>query len=222
MTHPTPDDRTRQGSRPPFAKRLSTRLFALTVLAVMGAEVLVFVPSIARFRQDWLQSKLETVSVATLMADFAEGGLLLSPDQEGELLHALDASLIAIRRPGATQLLARVPDLSGVDSQVDLGTEGGLDSVVAAFDTLFSHRPRLIRLVGAIGDGEITGEIVFDEAPLRRAMLLYSRNILLLSLGIASFTGLLVFGAISLFLLRPIRALTRALVRFGADPEDPA
>ncbi|RIY00715.1 sensor histidine kinase [Aureimonas flava] len=222
MTQPLHDAKPREGSRPPFAKRLSSRLFALTVLAVMGAEVLVFVPSIARFRVDWLQSKLETVSVATLMADFAEGGLLLSPDQESELLHALDARLIAIRRPGSTQLLARVPDLAGVDEQVDLTQEGSLDAVWAAFGTLLSHRPRTIRLVGEIGDGTMSGEIVFDEAPLRRAMRLYSRNILLLSLGVASFTGLLVFGAISLFLLRPVRALTRALVRFGADPEDPS
>ncbi len=222
MTRATNEAKPREDTRPRFARRLSTRLFALTVVAVMGAEVLVFVPSIARFRLDWLQSKLETVSVATLMADFAEGGLLLSPDQESELLHVLDARLIAIRRPGSTELLARAPDLVSVDEQVDLTKESRLDSVLAAFDTLLSHRPRTIRLVGAIGDGTMTGEIVFDEAPLRRAMLVNSRNILLLSLGIASFTGLLVFGAISLFLLRPIRSLTRALVRFGADPEDPS
>ncbi|WP_279482791.1 HAMP domain-containing sensor histidine kinase [Aureimonas sp. SK2] len=222
MTDPIPEAKPRTGSHPPFTKRLSSRLFALTALAVMSAEILVFVPSVARFRLDWLQSKLETVSVATLMADFAEGGLLLSLDQESELLRALDARLIAIRRPGVTQLLARVPDLATVDEQVDLTQESRFDSVLAAFDTLLSHRPRTIRLVGAIGDGSMTGEIVFNEAPLRQAMLRYSRNILLLSLGIASFTGLLVFGAISLFLLRPVRSLTNALVRFGADPEDPS
>ncbi|WP_182086802.1 HAMP domain-containing sensor histidine kinase [Aureimonas sp. ME7] len=221
MTKPTDHAKPRSATRPPFARRLSSRLFVMTVLAIMGAEILIFVPSIAHFRVDWLQSKLETVSVATLVSSFAEGGLLLSPDQESELLHALDAHLIAIRKPGSTQLLARAPDLGTVDDQVDLATEGRLSAVVEAFETLFTTRPRLIRLVGAIGDGTITGEVVIDERPLRRAMLIYSRNILLLSLGIASFTGLLVFGAINHFLLRPIRALTRALVRFGTDPEDP-
>ncbi|WP_062206636.1 HAMP domain-containing sensor histidine kinase [Aureimonas sp. AU12] len=208
--------------RPSLSSRLSIRLFAITALAVMSAEVLIFVPSIANFRRDWLESKLETVSVATLVSEFGEGGVLLSPEQEAELLRALDARLIAIREPGVTKLLARAPDVGGVDLMVELESEGPFAAVAAAFDTLAFGGERLIRLVGPIGDGSITGEIVIEERPLRRAMLASSRNILLLSLSIASFAGALVFGAINLALLGPIRRMTQAMVRFAADPEDPS
>jgi hypothetical protein len=37
---------------------LSGRFFILTVVFVMLAEVLIFVPSVARFRQDYLNARL--------------------------------------------------------------------------------------------------------------------------------------------------------------------
>ena len=47
---------------------LSTSLLWITLLAVMLAEVLIFVPSLALFRRDWLAQKLETAAVAGLAA----------------------------------------------------------------------------------------------------------------------------------------------------------
>ncbi|WP_062014558.1 HAMP domain-containing sensor histidine kinase [Aureimonas sp. AU4] len=205
---------------PAFADRLSVRLFTVTVLAVMIAEIMIFVPSVAAFRREWLEAKLEAVSVATLAASFGEGGSLPTPAQEAELLHALGARLVAIRESGTTRLLARQPDLGSVDRKVDLERETALESVGEAFGVLLSDGSGLTRLVGPVGDGQIRAEIVLDTDALRRATLLYSRNVFALSLAIASFTGLLVFGAISWFLLRPVGTMTRAMVRFGARPED--
>ncbi|WP_019998353.1 sensor histidine kinase [Aureimonas ureilytica] len=208
-------------TRPRWRHRLSVRLFAVTALAVMGAEVLIFVPSIAHFRQEWLEAKLETVSVASLVAQFGEQGLLLTAEQEVDLLEALDARLVAIRRPGETRLLARAADLGPVSRTVDLGKEQLLASIGMSFEALLTGGDRLIRLIGPIGDGSMSGEIVIDEQPLHRAMLVYSGNILLLSLSIASFVGALVFGALNLSLLRPIRRMVSAMQRFGRNPEDP-
>ncbi|WP_062111302.1 sensor histidine kinase [Aureimonas sp. AU40] len=208
-------------TRPRWRHRLSVRLFAVTALAVMGAEVLIFVPSIAHFRQEWLEAKLETVSVASLVAQFGEEGILLTPEQEGDLLEALDARLVAIRRPGETRLLARASDLGPVSRTVDLTDEHLLSSIGMSFEALLSGGERLIRLIGPIGDGSMSGEIVINEQPLHRAMLVYSRNILFLSLSIASFVGALVFGMLSFSLLRPIRRMVAAMQRFGRKPEDP-
>lgn len=208
-------------AQPRWRHRLSVRLFAVTALAVMGAEILIFVPSIAHFRQEWLEAKLETVSVASLVAQFGEEGILLTPEQEADLLEALDARLVAIRRPGETRLLARATDLGPVSRTVDLGEERLLASIGMSFEALLSGGDRLIRLIGPIGDGSMSGEIVINEQPLHRAMLVYSGNILLLSLSIASFVGALVFGTLSLSLLRPIRRMIAAMQRFGRDPEDP-
>ena len=41
---------------------LSGRFLGLTILFVVIAEVLIFVPSVSRFRQDYLQNRLELAS----------------------------------------------------------------------------------------------------------------------------------------------------------------
>ena len=46
---------------------LSGRFLILTVIFVMLAEVLIFVPSIARFREDYLLARLERAQIASLV-----------------------------------------------------------------------------------------------------------------------------------------------------------
>jgi signal transduction histidine kinase len=60
------------------------------------------------------------------------------------------------------------------------------------------------------------------EQPLRRAMLRFSVNILLISLAISAISGLLVYLSLSWLFVRPLRGLTARMVDFGADPENPA
>jgi signal transduction histidine kinase len=52
-------------------------------------------------------------------------------------------------------------------------------------------------------------------------MLVYSRNVFLLSILISLFTATLVFFAINRILIRPIRRLTGSMQQFSADPENP-
>jgi uncharacterized protein YhdP len=46
----------------------SAKLVLLTVLFVMLAEVRIFVPSIARYRLNWLENKLSAASTAALFS----------------------------------------------------------------------------------------------------------------------------------------------------------
>ncbi len=50
---------------------MSARLLVLTIVFVMIAEVLIFVPSVARFRVDWLNEKLSAGHLAILTLDVA-------------------------------------------------------------------------------------------------------------------------------------------------------
>jgi hypothetical protein len=45
---------------------LSGRFLILTTVFVMIAEVMIFVPSIARFREDYLLDRLERAQIASL------------------------------------------------------------------------------------------------------------------------------------------------------------
>ena len=49
-----------------FLNTLSGRFLLLTVAFVMLAEVLIFVPSIARFQVDYMQLRLEKAQIAAL------------------------------------------------------------------------------------------------------------------------------------------------------------
>lgn len=206
--------------RPPLSHRLSVRLFALTALAVIFAEVTLFVPAIANFRQNWLSSKLEAVSFATLISGFGESGAPLSPDQQAAVLAMLDAELVALHDPDAKRLVARTSDIGTVDVTVDLGEEGIFTAMGESVDTLVRGGNRLMRVVGPVGEGGMRAEIVIREAPLRRAMLERGGQVFLVSLTIAGFAGLLVFTAIHVLLLAPIRRIAENMVRFRDDPEN--
>ncbi|HAC48784.1 MAG TPA: sensor histidine kinase, partial [Sulfitobacter sp.] len=62
---------------------LSGRLLILTTIFVMLAEVLIFVPSIARFREEYMLTRLERAQIASL-ALLADD--MLDPELEAELL----------------------------------------------------------------------------------------------------------------------------------------
>jgi len=216
------DDVTRGDPALRVKRRLSTRLLLLTALAVMLAEVLIFVPSISKFRHDWLSGKIETVAVAGLASEeiSSETGSVLGPDQETALLAALDAYLIAINDADSSRLLARAETIGMTEIQVDLETETPWSMIAGAFDTLIFGGDRIMRVFGPVGDGSVSAEVVMSERPLRMAMLTYSRNIFLLSLSVALFAALLVYTAISRFLVRPIEHMTGSMVRFAANPAD--
>ncbi|TFF25315.1 HAMP domain-containing histidine kinase [Jiella endophytica] len=207
---------------PKLRRRLSTRILVITALAVMLAEVLIFVPSVSRFRYDWLTAKTETVAVAGLASEEVDAGpgSVLGPNQESALLKALDAQLIAIDDKDASRLLARAETVGVPDLQINLSDETMMAMILGAFDTLILGGDRLMRVQGAVGDGSVRAEVVMSERPLRTAMLVYSRNVFLLSLSIAMFAALLVYTAISRYLVRPILHMTHSMMRFGANPTD--
>lgn len=196
----------------------------ITMVAVMLAEVLIFVPSIANFRESWMAAKLETAAVAGVASEGNEApsGVALEADQGVGLLGALDAMLVAIIEGGASRLIARAEIVDVAELQIDLADRSLVPMVLGAFDTLLLGGDRTMRIYGPVGDGALVAEVVMSERPLRRDMLIYSRNILFLSLAIASFAALLVYAAISLYLVRPIQAMTGAMIRFGENPADPS
>ena len=60
--------------RPRARMGLSGKLLVLTLLFVMIAEVLIYVPSIANFRLNWLQDRLSAAYTAALVFWTAPSG----------------------------------------------------------------------------------------------------------------------------------------------------
>ena len=84
---------------------LSARLLLLTVLFVMIAEVLIYVPSVANFRLTWLNDRLAAAQIAAMVLDAAPEETL-SEELEMRLLQGVGARAIALRGGGRRSLLA--------------------------------------------------------------------------------------------------------------------
>ncbi len=204
----------------PLARGLSTKLLVLTVIFVLIAEVVIFLPSIANFKLRWLEERLGTaaaVSVVLVQEDTAN----LPRTLQDDVLTAIGAKAIAVREDGVSRLLVIAEMPPAVDEHIDLAGTGPVAAMTGALDTLFWGGNRIIRVFGKVGESATEFELVIPDLRLRQAMLTYSRNVALLSLVISLFTATLVYAAIDRIMIRPIRAMTSSMLAFTRAPDDP-
>ncbi|MGL4489384.1 MAG: sensor histidine kinase [Rhizobiaceae bacterium] len=203
------------------ARSLSSKLLMLTILFVMIAEVLIFIPSVANFRMRWLQDKLNTAAVAAVAFSNSDSNTVSRTIQD-DMLMATGAEAIVMRDGEASRLLAVKQMPPHVDRHVDLTSATPLNAIQDVLDTLINGGNRSIRLFGPIGDSKTKNvEIVLSDKGLRDALLVYARNVFFLSLLISLITAALVFLSIQRILIRPIRAMTVNMLSFSAAPENP-
>lgn len=198
---------------------LSSKLLMLTILFVMISEVMIFVPSISKFRVDWLTRKLELAEVAALIYTRSSQDLV-DEMLEAELLERLNVQTLALRRQGQRQLLAMVDMPGRISRDDDIRAMTPFQSVFAAFDTLLWGKGRTIRVVGQSGSNKGVVELVLLEDGLRADMIGFSINILLLSLVISIITASLVYLSLRGLLVRPILRLLANMAHFTANPDN--
>ena len=204
----------------PLTRGLSTKLLLLTILFVMLAEVLIFLPSIANFRLRWLEERLATAAAVGIVLVESDPDSLTRQVQD-DVLIALGAKAVALRDEGVSQLLVVAEMPPEVDAHVDLGNTGPLAAMRDAVGTIFSGGDKVLRVFGPVGESDMEFELIIADQNLRKAMLVYARNVAVLSLIISLITATLVFYAIDRVMIRPIRALTSAMLAFSNAPEDP-
>lgn len=196
---------------------LSGRVLLLTVIFVLIAEILIYVPSVANFRNTWLGERISQAKAAAVVLEKTSPDTLPKAVVD-ELLAGIETTMIALRIDNMRRLLA-VSDMPPmVDFEIDLRTRQPISEIVSAFDTLLFGGNRTIRVVGPAPRGGDFVEIVIGEASLRAAMIRFSRNILLLSLMISAITAVLVFTALNGLIVRPVKNLASAVGRFRANP----
>ncbi len=180
---------------PNFGRGLSARLLVLTVCFVMVSEVLIYAPSIARFRNDWLEDRLATAYLAILALE-ATPDYMIDPELEIKLLNNAGARLIALRTPDGKNLVLRgstPPPI--IDDTIDLSDQMATTLIGDAFETLWVGGNRLLRVKGQTPRaGDAWLDVVLDEAPLRQAMISYSWRILGLSIVISLVTAALIYS----------------------------
>ena len=188
----------------------------------MLAEVLIYVPSVSNFRMNWLRDRLAAAHTAALVLDAAPSGMV--PDSLArQILDSVGAKAVAMKTGQERRLLAVTDPPTAVHREVDIRDLSSYRAIVEALQTLlFDADTDIVRAVGAAPRGGDFVEIVLEEGPLRRAMLQFSTNILLLSLVISAITAALVYLTLHVLLVRPMRRMTANMTAFRDDPENPS
>ncbi len=197
---------------------LSGRFLILTVIFVMLAEIFIFVPSVARFREDYLLARLERAQIASLALEADD---MISPALEAELLRNAEVYNVVLRRDEIRQLALSSPIPSPITATYDMRNATGMTLIGDALGTLLDTQERVIRVIGnPVRDGGLLIEVTMDEMPLRAALLDYGRNILFLSAFISIITAGLLFIAVQLLLVRPIKGVVDHMQAYAKAPED--
>ena len=202
-------------------KGLSGKLLLLTVLFVMLAEVLTFVPSVSNFRRNWLLERLSAAQIAALSAEASPNhqipGLL-----RDELLRTARVHAVAVKRNQMRYLVMATSMPAKINDHYDLRDPHWSQLIIDALKVFGANDDRTIRVKGQLNKSSNDFiEIVIDEKPLKEAMVQFAWNIALLSLLISAFTAALVYFALRALLVQPMQKLTSNMVSFSRNPEDP-
>ncbi len=201
---------------------LSGKLLVLTILFVMIAEVLIYVPSVANFRVVWLKDRLATAYTAALVLDAAPNGVV-SDALAKQILDSIGARGVAMKMGSRHRMIA-VDDMPpAINDVYDMHNVYAFDAIVDAFKTMLNTRNEVMRVVGPLPVSQSTGEyieLIMNEQPVRKAMLRYSADIMFLSLVISAITATLVYLALHYMFVRPMRRITGNMTKFRADPEN--
>jgi signal transduction histidine kinase len=203
---------------------LSWRLLVLTIVFIMLAQILILVPSLARYRFDYLGEKIDAahlIITALEAAPEAQSTGQIDPNLRDRLLDQAGMLGMTVLRPNTPPrtLGPRVPpqipmlyDLRGTTAaelMVDtLSAMAGAENVVMGVTGLSKSDPRVVV------------EVVLDSAPLRVELWKYSRRVLIISIYISVVAAALVYAAIQWLAVRPLRKLTASMTAFQQDPQD--
>lgn len=211
-----------KSQRPGFFTGLSGKVLALTIVFVMLGEVLIFLPSIANFRIQWLKGRISQAEIAALAAEAAPNQIL-SSDLRSEILKGAGVLAVSLTKGERRQLVLRSDGDYMIDAGFDLRVLRWFPAITDAFGAMLASEHRVIGIIDTPPNmsGEVI-EIALIEEPLREAMFGYAFNILILSIILSLLVAGLVFAALNRVLVVPMQRLTRNMVAFGKNPEDPS
>jgi signal transduction histidine kinase len=193
---------------------LSGRLWLVATLAVLLSEIMVFLPYIAHERSTWLSARIEDAAIAVIAA--ANG--TMDTARHDELLHLSDTEAIRLLDSNGVVTIGNVS--MSPDATFDLRQENLFVRIRRALRAIVLRENRLI----LVSDDspyrpQSRIEMWVHERGLTRTLRQFAGNFSILSLAVAGVTGGLVYLAVLVLLVRPMRRITGSIAAFRADPE---
>ncbi len=206
-------------ARRPRGFGLAERVLVVTLGFVLAAMGLFYATRLAAFRETWLHNKL--VSAQTAFESFDTGGPNdLSADLSRKVLASVGVKSIAVSTPSGWRVLAAPGAPGGAGFTVNLDSETFVDSVGAAFETLFARPATIIHVTDGPSPDEAGIAVTLDGTPLKDALWRVSRTFLNIALMIAAVVTCVLWAALWQMVLRPVRRLTSNIIAFGERPQD--
>lgn len=204
-----------------WARGLSARILVLTIFFVMAVEVLVFFPSLANYWRDYLNQRLDSALLAALARDAAVDHMV-DPEIETQLLRIAGVRVVVLQQEDSRELIFSDNQPLSLDASYNLRTATLVDRMFGAYGTLSRGGEGTLQVISSVQKmpGEFV-EIILDERDVYNSMLRFAQNIFVLSLIISLVTAALVYLALHMLIVRPMRRLTTAIQHFRDDPENP-
>ncbi|MDP6174518.1 MAG: sensor histidine kinase, partial [Rhodospirillales bacterium] len=202
-----------------FFNSLSARLLVLAIGFVMLAEFLIYAPSVARYRKDYLEERVAEAHLATLALE-ALAEKRVGPELRGKLLSYARAHTIVLRLPESSVFALGQEKPPLVEATFDLRVPGFFGWISQALDALMRGGNRVLRIIGpSPNDPSVLVEVTIDEAPMLEEMFSFSRRIMGLSIVISVITASLLFVCLQWLMVGPMGRITESMTSFRADPE---
>jgi signal transduction histidine kinase len=201
-----------------LGRSLSAKILLLTIACLLLGEVLIYVPSIARFRLTYLQERIAAAHLASLTLTQSEAQTLDIDTTDALLSQAGVLALIVHAAQGRVVMLGEFAPVAAV---FDLRDDSWSTLIADAFDALAHRGKRLIRVVGPSPQemGTIV-DVILPEAPMWVAMVDYSVRLLSLSVALSLLVAVMLLVGLQRMIVAPLRRITEEIAAFRNRPED--
>ena len=187
---------------------LSWRIMGLVVAAVMTAEGLLLLPSIARFRMVYLEQLIESGTLAALALDATPDNMVTEKVKRSLLNNARVDAVVLVEPNKPKRALLNIPPRPDMPA-FNLKERGALGLIWDALAAMTRDGAYYIRVGGeSMRLPHAMVWIVVDELPMRIAMYGYAGRMLILSLIVALFTASLLYLALRWLVIRPLQDLS--------------
>lgn len=201
---------------------LSWRILGLVVSAIMLAELLLFLPSIARFRVVYLEQLIESGTLAALALDATPDNMVTDEVRRSLLNNARVDAVIVVEPNKPRRRLINIEPNPNTQPTFDLQKTGMLELVWDALKAMSRDGAYYMRIGGeSMRLPKAKVWIVIDELPMRIAMYSFAWRALTLSLIVALFTAALLYLALRWLVIRPLQDLSSDMMAFRRAPEGP-
>lgn len=199
---------------------LSTKVLALTIIFVLLGEILIFLPSIANFRIQWMKARIAQAEIAALAAEAAPDAIL-DEALRTEILKGAGVITVSLKRGDTRQLMLRNTENVMIEQSYDLRSGMYWNTLMEALQALVRGEDRIVSVIDIPPNmsGELI-EVALHEGPMTKAMRAYGLNILLLSVALSLIVAAMIYAALSRVLVKPMQRLSANMTAFGDKPED--